>query len=463
MKTLDCFIYKLANKSITPIPIVLLTENDFPAWLKKQSGFIKNWVNTQQFTAKPDTWIQIPTSNGQIEKILVGHCDKDDVFFIGQLAAILPKNIYCLEEFHPLAALAWGMGAYQFTKYKIPSKPISQLLLPFLSKDKKAQSLIQQLKAIYLIRDLINTPTEDMGPQQLGEAASQLAKEFDAECHQIIGKDLLTQNFPLIHAVGRASTNPPRLIDLHWGKKSHPKVTLIGKGVCFDSGGLDIKNAQGMLLMKKDMGGAAHVLGLAYLIMSAKLPIHLRVLIPAVENVISGNAYRPGDVIKTRKGLTVEIGNTDAEGRLVLADALTEASSDNPDLILDIATLTGAAKVALGSELPALFTDDDKLAQELISASQITQDPIWRLPIHQPYRKLLNSQIADINNMGNSGYAGAITAALFLKEFVSEHISWAHFDIMAWNICASPAHPEGGEAVGLRAIFYYLQQRFSGV
>jgi len=460
MIILNCFIQKTENKSIHPIPIVFLTEKNFPIWLEKQSELMKNWVNTQQFTAKPDTWCQIPSSQGTIEKILIGNRDKNDVFFIGSLASALPKNIYTLEEFHPLAALAWGMGAYQFTKYKTPSDNINQLLLP-KNKAFQSQWIIQQLKAIYLIRDLINTPTEEMGPEELGEAASRLAKEFDAECHQIIGEDLLTHNYPLIHAVGRASANLPRLIDLRWGKKSHPKVTLIGKGVCFDSGGLDIKNAQGMLLMKKDMGGAAHVLGLAYLIMSAKLPIHLRVLIPAVENVISGNAYRPGDVIKTRKGLTVEIGNTDAEGRLVLADALTETSREQPDLIIDIATLTGAAKIALGTDLPALFTDDDNLANGLFSASQHTQDPIWRMPIHQPYRKLLNSQIADINNMGNSGYAGAITAALFLKEFVSEKTSWAHFDIMAWNVSASPAHPEGGEAVGLRAIFYYLQQRFS--
>lgn len=454
---LHCFIQKTENKSIQAIPIIFLTEKDFPIWLEKQSKLIKNWINSQQFTAKPDTWLQIPSSEGLIEKILIGHRDKDDVFFIGSLATALPKNIYMLAEFHPLAALAWGMGAYQFTKYKTPSKKISQLLLP---KDKDSQFIIQQLKAIYFIRDLINTPTEEMGPKELGDAASKITKEFDAECHQIIGDDLLTHNYPLIHAVGRASTNPPRLIDLQWGNINHPKVTLIGKGVCFDSGGLDIKNAQGMALMKKDMGGAAHVLGLAYLIMSTHLPIRLRVIIPAVENVISGNAYRPGDVIKTRKGLTVEIGNTDAEGRLVLADALTEASSDQPDLILDIATLTGAAKVALGTELPALFTDDDNLADGLISASQNVQDPIWRMPLHKPYKKLLDSSIADINNAGNSGYAGAITAALFLKEFVTEKTSWAHFDIMAWNISASPAHPEGGEAVGLRAIYQYLENKF---
>lgn len=460
MIILNCFIQKTENKSIQPVPIVFITEENFPIWLEKQSEFIKNWVNTQQFTAKPDTWCQIPSSQGTIEKILIGNRGINDVFFIGSLASALPKNIYMLEEFHPLAALAWGMGAYQFTKYKTPSNNINQLLLLPKDKEFQSQQIIQQLKAIYFIRDLINTPTEEMGPQQLGESAENLAKEFNAECHQIVGDDLMTHNYPLIHAVGRASANLPRLIDLQWGEKTDPKITLIGKGVCFDSGGLDIKNAQGMLLMKKDMGGAAHVLGLAYLIMSANLPVRLRVLIPAVENVISGNAYRPGDVIKSRKGLTVEIGNTDAEGRLVLADALAEASDDQPDLIMDIATLTGAAKIALGTDLPALFTDDNDLANGLISASQHTQDPIWRMPLHQPYRKLLNSSIADINNMGNSGYAGAITAALFLKEFVSDKTTWAHFDIMAWNMSASPAHPEGGEAVGLRAIYQYLDTRF---
>jgi leucyl aminopeptidase len=437
------------------IPIISLTEKSFSAWLEFQSVFTKNWIKTQNFTAKPNTICQVPTSDGKLDKVLVGQRDENDVFILGNLSTALPKENYSLEIFHPLSALAWGMGAYQFTKYKASNKTINQLFLP-----KEHQYLIHQIKAIYLVRDLINTPTEEMGPKELAETTERMAKEFGAEFNQIIGDELLSNNYPAIHTVGRASTNPPRLIDLQWGDKNAPKVTLIGKGVCFDSGGLDIKPSSNMLLMKKDMGGAAHVLGLAYLIMSANLPIRLRVLIPAVENVISGNAYKPGDVIKTRKGLTVEIGNTDAEGRVVLSDALAEASSEQPELIIDIATLTGAARVALGTDLPALFTNDDNLANELINISNNIQDPIWRMPLHTPYRKLLDSNIADINNAGGSGYAGAITAALFLKEFVPEKTSWAHFDLMAWNLSSTPSHPEGGEAMALRTIYTYLENRF---
>jgi leucyl aminopeptidase len=300
-----------------------------------------------------------------------------------------------------------------------------------------------------------------MGPADLSSAAKKLAAEYKAKFSEIVGDDLLKQNYPAIHAVGRASTNPPRLIDITWGNKKHPKLTLVGKGVCFDTGGLDIKPAAGMLGMKKDMGGAAHVLGLASLIMHAKLPVRLRVLIPAVENVISGNAYKPGDVINTRKGLTVEIGNTDAEGRVILADALFEASSEKPELILDFATLTGAARVAMGTDISALFTNDNHLANELINLGEKLLDPIWRMPLYTPYRKLIESPIADLNNAPLSLYGGAITAALFLKEFVGNNISWAHFDIMAWNASSSSAHPEGAEAMAIRAVFEYLQHRFS--
>jgi leucyl aminopeptidase len=301
-----------------------------------------------------------------------------------------------------------------------------------------------------------------MMPEHLAEAMLALGREFDASVKQIVGDELLTHHFPLIHAVGRASTHPPRLLDLRWGNPTHPKVTLLGKGVCFDSGGLDLKPSSAMRLMKKDMGGAATVLGLARLIMSAGLPVRLRVLVAAVENAVAGNAFRPGDVLRSRQGLTVEIHNTDAEGRLVLCDALAEAGAEQPEILLDFATLTGAARVALGTGVPALFCNDESMASELLAAAAREQDPCWRLPLHAPYREMLDSKIADIANASDSSYAGAITAALFLREFVPAGIPWAHFDSMAWNLKTQPGRPEGGEAMGLRAVFGWLEQRYGG-
>ncbi|EKD70228.1 MAG: hypothetical protein ACD_46C00595G0001 [uncultured bacterium] len=317
------------------------------------------------------------------------------------------------------------------------------------------------VESIYYTRDLINMPTEEMGPSELAKSAENLAKNFGATCTQIVGEDLLKQNYPLIHTVGRASDDAPRLMDIRWGKAAHPKLTLVGKGVCFDTGGLDIKPSSAMLLMKKDMGGAAHVLGLARMIMAANLPVQLRVLISAVENAVSGDAYRPGDVIKSRKGITVEVGNTDAEGRLVVADALTEAASESPDLLIDMTTLTGAARVALGTELPAVFANDDAIVDEVIKQGNLQSDVMWRMPLFAPYREHLNSQIADINNNSSDPYAGAISAALFLKEFVPDNIPWLHFDLMAWNTKPRPGRPQGGEAMCLRALFAYLAKRFS--
>ena len=314
--------------------------------------------------------------------------------------------------------------------------------------------------AISLVRDLINTPAEDMGPSQLASEARKLGKRFKVDVKVITGDALLRQKFPTIHAVGRASDDPPRLIDLRWGKKSDPRVSIVGKGVCFDTGGLDLKPAAGMLRMKKDMGGGAHALGLASLIMALKLPVRLRMLVPAVENNVAGNAIRPLDVIKTRKGITVEIGNTDAEGRLVMCDALAAADSEKPDMIVDFATLTGAARVAVGIELAAMFCNDEGLAGDLEQAAATVQDPLWRLPLWQPYRKLLDSKVADINNVSEGGFGGAITAALYLQEFVSEETPWAHFDIMAWNTSPRPGRPVGGEAQSLRAVFEMLEKRY---
>jgi leucyl aminopeptidase len=315
------------------------------------------------------------------------------------------------------------------------------------------------IEAISMARDLITTPSSDMGPAELAGAAQDLAKTHKARIRVIVGDDLLKQNYPMVHAVGRASSRAPRLIDLSWGKESDPKVTLVGKGVCFDTGGLDLKPASGMLMMKKDMGGAATVMAVAAMVMSAKLPVRLRLLVPAVENSVSGNAFRPMDVVPTRKGITVEIGNTDAEGRLILCDALHEGASEKPTMMVDCATLTGAARVALGTDLPALFCNDDALADDLLDAGKSVTDPMWRLPLFAGYRRLLDSKVADINNAPGVAFGGAITAALYLKEFVPDDVPWAHFDMMAWNNSSRPGRPEGGEAQAARAIFAAIEKR----
>ncbi len=449
---LDCFITKPTENII---PITLILQKDFQEWITKQNAFVKQWLDSTHFRNEPGAIALIPDSSGQLKDVICCINDLKNFWSVGSLPLTLPSGCYRLNFSDNQFAVSWGLGAYQFTRYKNSSKKPAQLLV-----EKELDYITNIVESIYLVRDLVNTPTDDMGPSELAEAALALGKQYNGTVKQIIGKDLLKENYASIYTVGRASDNEPQLLDLRWGDKNDPKVTLVGKGVCFDTGGLNIKFGGGMSLMKKDMGGAAHVLGLARMIMQDQLPIHLRVLIPAVENSISGNAYRPGDVIKSRKGLTIEIGNTDAEGRVVLADALTEASSENPELLIDIATLTGAARVALGTELPAMFTNDEKLAAEITTHADLVMDPVWRLPLFAAYREALNSSIADINNNTADGYAGAITAALFLKEFVSNDVAWVHFDLMAWNIKAKPGRPQGGEAMGLRCLFSYLTARY---
>lgn len=455
---LNCFSPDISSA----IPIKSFDSESFNGWLEQQSPIVKNWVNTTGFTAKPETFCLIPDEQGKLAQVLLGIKNPQDFWSFGILSTALPPGNYRLDitdnyELTMQRVMAWGLGAYQYTRYKTSNKTIAQLVIP---ENCDSQIIENTVAAIYLTRDLINTPPEDMGPEQLAQAAAELAQKFKADITQIIGDDLLKNNYPTIHAVGRASNRAPRLIDLQWGNSQAPKITLVGKGVCFDSGGLDIKTASGMELMKKDMGGAATVLGLAHMIMAMNLPVRLRVLIPAVENVISANAYKPSDVIKTRQGLTVEVGNTDAEGRLILCDALAEAVTENPDLLLDFATLTGAARIAVGTEISALFTNNDELAAQFTKHSEQEQDPIWRLPLHTPYRKMIDSKIADINNAGSSGYAGAITAALFLKEFVPDTTPWVHFDLMGWNSSARPGRPEGGEAMAIRAVFAYLLKHY---
>lgn len=441
------------------IPLSIIASQDFEQWLAKQASAQQNWLKATQFSGKGLSLI--PGSDGQISQVIYV-TDKPDLYWVcGDIVNQLPANQYLLSASDAqcrVAAFSWALGAYKFDRYKKNDKQYPQLVID--NADLVASTL-QLVRSVSIVRDLVNTPAADMMPQHLAEVMQQLADEFGGKVKQIVGDDLLTQNYPTIHMVGRASDNLPRLIDLTWGDENAPKVTLVGKGVCFDSGGLDLKPGAGMRLMKKDMGGAAHVIGLAHQIMATKLPVRLRVLVPAVENAVSANAFRPGDVIKTRKGLTVEIDNTDAEGRLVLCDALAEASNDKPDLLIDFATLTGAMRIALGTELPGFFSNDDTLAADITAAGLKVEDPVWRMPLYKPYYDLTGSDIADLANCGKTPFGGAITAALYLEAFVDEGISWSHFDIMAWNNRALPGRPIGGEAFGIRAVFEYLQQRFA--
>ncbi|CDH45039.1 MAG: leucyl aminopeptidase family protein [Candidatus Competibacteraceae bacterium] len=446
------------------IPLIPVVKSQFNAWLEQQDDVLRCWLTATGFKAKPGSFSLMAAADGQLRRVMVGIANADDLWALGGLSVNLPEADYFLDAaFAPCQlerlALGWALGGYQFSRYKTPQRKPARLALDPACDAERIQ---RQVAAITLVRDLINTPAADMMPEHLAEVMLVLGSEFGAAVEQTVGEELLARNFPLIHAVGRASLHPPRLLDLRWGDPNHPKVTLIGKGVCFDSGGLDLKPSSAMRLMKKDMGGAATVLGLARLIMSSGLPVRLRVLVAAVENAVAGNAFRPGDVIRSRQGLTIEIHNTDAEGRLVLCDALAEAATEQPAVMLDFATLTGAARVALGTELPALFCNDDELANELLAAAEREQDPFWRLPLHQPYRTLLDSKIADLANAAESSYAGAITAALFLKEFVPAGMPWAHFDLMAWNLKSQPGRPEGGEAMSLRAVFGWLEQRYGG-
>lgn len=445
------------------IKITLITKAEYFVWHEQQSELICNWLSVNQFQARAEAYCLLPNSDGNLAQVILIQANEQDFWGVGHLAKVLPPNHYELDlknantDFLFQAAIAWGLGSYQFTRYKENTKQPALLYLP--ETVNRAQ-IEQQVKAIYFVRDLINTPTEELGPAELSLATANLAREYGAQFNEIVDEDLLLNNYPLIYAVGKASPNKPRLLDIRWGNSQHTKLTLVGKGVCFDSGGLNIKPSSGMLLMKKDMGGAAIALGLARMIMAAQLPIRLRVLIPAVENSVSGNAYRPGDVIRSRQGLTVEITDTDAEGRLVLADALTEAASENPDLLIDFSTLTGAARVAVGSEISAYFTNDNDLANALEMAAHNEQDPVCRLPLHKPYRKLLDSAIADINNSPKSSYGSAIAAALFLQEFVPDSMRWIHFDMNAWNLSYRSGRPEGGEAMAVRAVFQMMVKNY---
>ena len=440
------------------IPILAVNAKDLTKKTAKLSASAKAWIGANGFKASSGQYLILPDQKGRPEAVLFGMSEQADPFLPGKLAKILPEAIYTLEGFaNPrLATLGWLLEAYVFAKYKSQPEVRAQLLCP---NGVNAREIMSIADSIYQTRDLVNLPAADLGPDELEATCLALAKAHKGKA-EVIKAAKLEREFPMIHAVGKASVRAPRLIDLTFGKANHPRITLVGKGVCFDTGGLDIKPSSGMLLMKKDMGGAANSIGLARMILEAKLPVRLRLLIPAVENSIAGNAFRPGDVLKSRHGLSVEIGNTDAEGRLVLADALALADLEKPDLLITMATLTGAARVALGPDLPAFFTDDDDLAHDLAKISALENDPFWRLPFWDGYNRMIESKVADINNAGEGGFAGSITAALFLKRFVRQARSFAHFDMFAWTPAARPGRPHGGEAQAIRALFALLKARY---
>ena len=454
----------VASGAASAKPVWCVDADSWPAARAALPPAARAFAEASGFAPKAGNFLLLPGEDGIAGALFA--CDPPSVrgrdpLLPGKLAALLPEGVWRLSLAPAdirLAVLAFALHGYRFARYRAEEKnKAPRLALP---PDVDGAELSRIIAAVFFVRDLINTPANDLGPAEIEEAARGLAKRFGADLRSVVGDDLLKENFPLVHAVGKASTRPPRLIDLRWGEAKHPKLALVGKGVVFDTGGLDIKPSTAMLLMKKDMGGAASALGLASLIMEAKLPVQLRVVIPAVENAVSGNAMRPGDVFKSRKGATVEIGNTDAEGRLILADALALADEEAPDLIVDFSTLTGAARVALGPELPAAFTDDDKLAAELAVFAAREADPFWRLPLWRPYQSMLDSKIADTNNVSSGAFAGAITAALFLSRFVERAKSWLHFDLFAWNPSAKPARPEGGEAQTIRVLYALFKERF---
>ena len=433
------------------------------AWLGAQPEGVRALVAAQKFGGKAHEQAILPGDTAEHWSVVAGVADRETLgpWCLARLAETLPEGVYRLAEGSPgAAALGWLTGQYRFVRYRKEDHPAGPRVL--LTGDvARIDQTVQLARAVAMVRDLVNTPAADMGPPDLQAAVEKVAGAFGARVTVTKG-DALEQGYPIIHAVGRAADRAfaPRLIELQWGEADHPRLALVGKGICFDSGGLDIKPSAGMRLMKKDMGGAAHALALAQLVMAAGLPVRLHLAIAAAENAIGGNAFRPGDVLRTRKGMTVEIGNTDAEGRLVLGDALTKVGEDAPDLVIDFATLTGAARVALGPDLPALFANDDALAAQVAAAGTEVDDPTWRLPLWDGYAEMLKSDIADINNAGEGGFAGAIAAALFLKRFVPEGTPWLHLDTFAWRPTAKPGRPKGGEALGLRAVFRLLQQRY---
>jgi leucyl aminopeptidase len=457
-------IFAKSGAAQASIPIWFATAGTYAEVREGLDRVARDFADAAGFEPKPGRHLLLPTAKGEgLGGVLFGleaASEPRDPFLPGLLAKRLPAGVYRFanDPYDPrLAALGFALEAYAFSRYRKAERREAKLDLPQSVDRDELERLVEGVR---LARDLINTPANDMGPQELEDAARALAARHGATVRSIVGGDLLTENFPLVHAVGRASSRAPRLIELAWGEQDRPRVTLVGKGVCFDSGGLDIKSESAMLLMKKDMGGAASVLALAHMIMSRGLKVALKVLIPAVENAIGGDAFRPRDIYVSRKGLSVEVGNTDAEGRLVLADALAFADESAPDVLIDMGTLTGAARVALGPDLPPFYTGDETLAADVFRHAKDENDPMWRLPLWPPYNALLDSKVADINNVSSGSFAGSITCALFLKRFVSAAKAWLHIDIYAWTPTAKPGRPEGGECQAARALYALLAERY---
>ncbi len=454
--------FPITTKHTNSIPIHTLSEKSYAPWLKKQPAESKRWLEDNQFKAAPGECCLLPGKNGSIGSVVLGVEENLNTWSIASLATRLPPHTYhlatkCSAVEATQLALGWALACYQFTRYKKNGKAKAQLVAPKGCDVDVVQSMAD---AICWARDLINIPANDMNPVTLAAEAAGWGKKAGGKVNVIKGDALLRENYPTIYTVGKACELPPHLVDIRFPRKGAPKVTLVGKGVCFDSGGLDIKPSAGMKLMKKDMAGTAIALALAKMMIETGIKVDLRLLLPIVENSVGGNAMRPLDIVKTRKGITVEIGNTDAEGRLILCDALYEADQDKPDLLIDFSTLTGAARVALGTDMPAFFTQDDKLAHALDIQSRKQHDPLWRLPLHKPYRPMLDTPNADISNDPDSGYGGAITAALYLQEFVSNTPSWLHIDMMAWNFINRPGRPQGGEAMAVRALYALIKERY---
>jgi len=460
----SCFVP--ASEAANARTLIALDRTTLPRWRDAQSPAIRAWLAGHEFNASAGAFLALPDVDGNPSAVAIGVGDAGDPLALAHLPCLLPPGTYRLANDSPVALdaaqvmLGWGLGAYRFERYLKTPRAMAKLVL----EDAAAESAeaFALLRASTLVRDLVNTPTEDMGPDELEAVAIRLAQAYGGSIASVVGDDLLKLGFPAIHAVGRASHRAPRLIELHWGDAAHPHVAIIGKGVCFDTGGLDMKTADGMRNMKKDMGGAAHALALAQLVMARQLPIRITVLVAAVENAIGPNSFRPGEVIATRQGLSVEIDNTDAEGRVVLCDALTYAAEQKPELVLDFATLTGAARIALGPDLPALYCNDEALAGAFLAAGERARDRLWRMPLWRPYLSMLKSNIADLANAGASRLGGSITAALYLERFLPEGLAWAHLDLYAWNDGERPGKPAGGEAQGLRAAFALLKARYPG-
>ncbi|HEY0113406.1 MAG TPA: leucyl aminopeptidase family protein [Allosphingosinicella sp.] len=459
---IDCSTLLLPDRGESAVPLHLVDRKGFDAWLKARPERVKQAAKAQGFRAEADQLAFLPGERNDWSAVLgVADVEALGPWCLAKAAETLPEGKYRLEQASPgPAALGWLLGQYRFDRYrKAGEKKGPRVLLS--PEPARVEETVLIAEATILVRDLVNTPAADLGPAELEEAVRLVGEECGAAVSVTAGR-ALDEGYPMISAVGRAAASgrEPRLIELEWGDTRHPRLALVGKGVCFDSGGLDIKPPSGMRLMKKDMGGAAHALALASLIMKSRLPVRLHLLIPAVENAVSGNAFRPGDILKSRKGLSVEVGNTDAEGRLILGDALAKASEGEPELILDFATLTGAARVALGPDLPALFSNDEGLAAALLQGGDTVADPLWRMPLWVGYEEMLASDIADIGNVSDAPMAGAVTAALFLKKFVPEGMPWAHFDTFAWRSSAKPGRPKGGDALGLRAAWAALSGRW---